>query len=313
MWQKKGLIFCTDNNYEWMVSHASVPVAMNLHNGNIRIYFAPRNSKGQSIPSFIDVSGDNPAEVKYIHDKPLLVPGKRGAFDDSGIMPCSVIENDKRIYLYYVGWNQGVSVPYRNAIGLAVSTDGGDNFERLFEGPVVDRNRREPYFTASPFVYKDEHTWHMWYASSTGFVIVNERPEPLYVIKYAFSADGIEWIRDNITCINPKSEFEANARPSVIKEDGLFKMWFTFRGSFDYRDGKDSYRIGYAVSEDGKNWKRMDELAGINVSVEGWDSKMITYPCVLPYEGKKYLFYNGNGFGRSGIGYAIWQDEKAGK
>jgi hypothetical protein len=199
-------------------------------------------------------------------------------------------------------------VPYRNAIGLAVSKDGGLTFQRLFDGPVVDRNIYEPYFTASPCVYKDERKWHMWYASATGFVIVNEKPEPLYVIKYASSTNGIDWVRENITCIFPKSEFEANARPTVIKENGIYKMWFTFRGSFDYRDGKDSYRIGYAESNDGKSWKRMDELAGIDVSAEGWDSTMVTYPYVLPYKGKKYLFYNGNGFGQSGFGYAEWKD-----
>jgi predicted GH43/DUF377 family glycosyl hydrolase len=308
MWQKKGLIFCTDNNYDWMVSHASVPTAMVLQDGGIRIYFAPRNNKGQSIPAFIDVAGENPLQVKYVHDKPVLPPGKPGTFDDSGIMPCSIAEHDGKIYLYYVGWNPGVSVPYRNAIGLAVSDDSGRTFRRLFDGPVVDRNKQEPFFTASPCVFKEQNIWHMWYASATGFVMVNEKPEPLYIIKYASSANGIDWTRENITCIHPKSEFEANARPTVIRENGIYKMWFTFRGSFDYRDGKDSYRIGYAESGDAVTWKRMDESAGIDVSAEGWDSKMITYPFVLPWNGKKYLFYNGNGFGRSGIGYAEWED-----
>ncbi|MES1219058.1 MAG: hypothetical protein ABUT20_26360 [Bacteroidota bacterium] len=308
MWCKQGLIFTVENNFDWMVSHAAVPTAMILPGGDIRIFFAPRNSKGQSIPTFIDVKGDNPSEILNVHDKPILELGKLGAFDDSGIMPCSVTKYNDQIYLYYVGWNPGVSVPYRNAIGMALSNDGGLTFERMFEGPVVDRNTLEPYFTASPCVFKDDETWHMWYASSTGFAIVNGKPEPLYVIKYASSSNGIEWMRENITCIYPLSPFEANARPSVIKEDNVFKMWFTFRGSFDYRDGKDGYRIGYAESNDGRTWQRMDDAAGIDVSEDGWDSKMITYPFALPYKERKYLFYNGNGFGRSGIGYAVWSD-----
>jgi hypothetical protein len=307
-WIKKGIIFSAGETNKLMYSHASVPTAMSLPNGNIRIYFAPRNSDGQSIPMFIDVAGENPLQVKYIYDQPILTSGKIGTFDDSGIMPCSLIEKEDKIYLYYTGWNQSVTVPYRNSIGLAVSTDGGISFQRAFDGPIVDRNMYEPYLAITPYVYREDNDWHMWYASGTGFVTVNEKPEPLYIIKYASSADGINWQRENITCIHPKLEFEANARPTVIKENGIYKMWFTFRGSFDYRDGKDSYRIGYAESNDGKSWKRMDELAGIEVSAEGWDSKMITYPNVLPYYGKKYLFYNGNGFGRSGIGYAEWKD-----
>jgi len=308
MWLKKGLLFTVDNNYEWMVSHASVPTALQLPDRNIRIFFASRNHRGQSIPAFIDVKGDNPSVVLKVHDKPLMDLGKTGTFDDSGIMPCSIVKNEEDIYLYYVGWNPGVTVPYRNAIGLAVSSDGGISFTRMFEGPVVDRNKLEPYFTASPCVYKEGDIWHMWYASSTGFVTVNEKPEPLYVIKYASSKNGIDWMRENITCIHPVSVYEANARPAVIKEHGIFKMWFTYRGSFDYRDGRDSYRIGYAESFDAKTWKRMDEKAGIDVSETGWDSRMITYPFVLPCKGKKYLFYNGNGFGHSGIGFAEWSD-----
>lgn len=306
MWEKQGLIFNTSNNNEWMVSHACVPTALNLPNGNIRIYFAPRNSKGQSIPTFIDVDGRNPSKLIYIHDKPIMELGELGTFDDGGIMPCSIIKDEGTIYLYYVGWNPSVSVPYRNAVGLAVSKDGGVNFERIFKGPIVDRNINEPFFTASPCVLKEGQNWHMWYASCTKFVMVNNKPEPVYVIKYASSADGINWKRDNLTCIQPKSEFEANARPTVVKENNLYKMWFTYRGSFDYRDGKDSYRIGYAESTDCIKWDRIDNKAGIDVSLEGWDSKMITYPNVISHINQKYLFYNGNGFGKTGIGWAKW-------
>jgi predicted GH43/DUF377 family glycosyl hydrolase len=87
-------------------------------------------------------------------------------------------------------------------------------------------------------------------------------------------------------------------------------MWFCFRGSEDFRGGKDSYRIGYAWSNDLLAWQREDDLAGINVSESGWDSEMITYPCVVQVDSQYLMFYNGNGFGTSGFGYAIasWED-----
>jgi len=305
MWQKKGLIFNTDNNYDWMVSHACVPTALVLPEERIRIYFAPRNSRGQSLPTFMEVSGENPSKVLYLHDRPILELGKIGTFDDGGIMPCSVLKDGEKVYLYYVGWNPSVSVPYRNAVGVAVSEDGGKTFSRLFDGAIVDRTPLEPYFTASPCVYKDGDIWHMWYASATGFVESGGKPEPLYVIKYGRSPDGVNWQRENITCIEPKTPFEANARPTVIKEGGTFKMWFCYRGSFDFRDGADSYRIGYAESIDAVNWNRMDERVGIDISESGWDSTMLTYPDVLRHKEELYLFYNGNGFGKTGFGYAV--------
>jgi len=308
MWIKKGLIFENEQQLPWMHSHACVPTVLPMEQENImRIYFAPRNQQGKSIPTFIDVDGEDPSKVIALNEKPILSLGKLGTFDDDGIMPCSVVEHEGKFYMYYVGWNPTVSVPYRNAIGLAISDDGGVTYNRYSDGPIVDRNMHEPYFTASPFVRKEGDTWHMWYASSTGFVEANGKTEPLYIIKYAHSKDGIHWNRDNITCIQPLDSYEANARATVIKEDNIYKMWFAYRGSFDFRDGKDSYRIGYAESEDAINWTRKDEQAGITFSKTGWDSTMQTYPCVVEFKNQKFLFYNGNGFGKTGIGYASFK------
>lgn len=309
-WIKKGVIFNTDHNQDWMVSHACVPTVYKLNEDRWRIFFAPRNERGQSIPTFIDVDANDPTKVLYVHDKPIMELGELGTFDDGGIMPCCTVSTDNGLYLYYVGWNPSGSVAYRNAIGLAVSHDGGNTFERMFPGAIVDRNRTEPFFTASPYVMKEKDIWHMWYASSTGFVVVKGRPEPLYVIKYADSRDGINWRRTNKTCIEPKDDFEANARATVIKENGAYRMWFAYRGSFDFRDGKDSYRIGYAESRNAVDWKRMDDKSGIELSKDGWDSKMQTYPAVVQNKSKKYLFYNGNGFGKTGIGLAIYDEEQ---
>jgi hypothetical protein len=306
MWSKQGVIFRTDGQRDWMQSHACVPTALPLGDGRLRIYFAPRNDRNQSLPAFIDVDAADPARVLHLTDEPLLDLGERGTFDDDGIMPCSVVRHDGDVYLYYVGWNPSVSVPYRNAIGVAVSQDGGTTFERVFPGPIVDRNPREPFFTASPCVRREADAWHMWYASGTGFVEVDGAYEPLYVIKYARSDDGLHWERPNHTCIEPHHSLEANARPTVVQHGGRYRMWFCHRDSHDYRDGEGSYRIGYAESTDAVHWHRDDEAAGIERAEDGWDALMQTYPNVVRVDGRMLLFYNGNGFGRTGIGYAIW-------
>ena len=73
-------------------------------------------------------------------------------------------------------------------------------------------------------------------------------------------------------------------------------MWYSFRG--------EQYRIGYAFSKDGMIWKRKDELAGIDVSPEGWDSEAICYSHVFQYGKKLYMLYNGNVYGKEGLGIA---------
>jgi hypothetical protein len=74
-------------------------------------------------------------------------------------------------------------------------------------------------------------------------------------------------------------------------------MWYACRG--------ETYRIGYAESADGLSWKRHDAQAGIDVSEEGWDSEMIAYPWVFDHGGRRYMLYNGNGYGETGIGLAV--------
>jgi len=309
-WIKKGVIFRVDNQYDWMSHHACVPVADFVDGKVLRIYFGPRDSQGRTRTTFIEVDANDPCRVLYVHDRPVLDLGKLGAFDDSGVMPSSIVTHNHRKFLFYIGWNQGVTVAYRNSIGVAVSDDGGVTFSRLFEGPIVDRNRYEPYFCASPFVMLDGDQWKLWYASSTGWTVVNDRPEPLYQIKYADSADGINWNRYASPCIEYTFEGEANARPCVLKDNGLYRMWYCFRGSVNYRTDKNqSYRLGYAESADGMFWNRLDNLVGIDRSDEGWDSIMIEYPFVYEHAGMKHLLYNGNGFGETGIGYAVLQED----
>lgn len=303
-WARRGLIFAAEDGPEWMASHAAVPTALVLPD-RIRLYIAPRNAIGQSLTTFIDLARDDPGRILDLHERPILELGELGCFDDSGIMPGSVVRHGGSVFLYYVGWNLGGTVPYRNAIGLAVSNDDGVTFRRMFPGPIADRTSLEPHFAVSPCVVREGARWHLWYASGLKWIEVEGRPEPLYCIKYGHSADGVLWRRDDVTCIAPESEEEAVARPTVIKRGNIYHMWYCYRGSRDFRDGSGSYRIGYATSTNGVDWRRRDAEAGIEPSESGWDDAMLAYPCVVEVDGRLLLFYNGNGFGRTGVGYAV--------
>ena len=86
-------------------------------------------------------------------------------------------------------------------------------------------------------------------------------------------------------------------------------MYFCYRDAFGFRhDRSRSYRIGYACSFDLVNWKRNDNLAGIDVSDHGWDSEMICYPHVFECNNNVYMLYNGNDFGKYGFGLAVLEN-----
>lgn len=303
-WEKRGLIYNVSGKHGFDYSHCHKPTPL-LKEDFIRIYFGVRDKLGKTRTTFIDVEKDNPSEVIYIHDKPVIDLGRIGAFDDSGANVSSVVTRDNNIYMYYIGWNPSTTVHTRNAIGLAVSKDGGTTFERAYVGSILDRNKDEPYYTGAVDVKYLNNEWMMWYTSGTEWKMVNGKPEIWYHIKYAHSNNGVDWNRDNILCIPPKNEYEATARPSVIFEDGIYKMWFSKRSIVNFRNNPNAqYRVGYAESKDGEKWVRKDSMAGIDVSKMGWDSEAIAYPYILKLDNKLIMFYNGNGFGKTGFGYA---------
>ena len=308
-WTKKGVIFAPDRNYDWMVSHASVPVVDEVREGVLRVYFGTRDESGRSHTSYIEVEAACPDHILYVHDKPLLSLGRLGTFDDSGIMPSWIVNHGNKKYLYYIGWNLQVTVPYRLAIGLAVSDDGGKSFHKFSEGPICDRSLVEPFFNTAPCVLLEGNTWRMWYVSCTGWESGSECPEPRYHVKYAESSDGISWRKTGRVCVDYDQSTGAIGRPCVYMEDGVYRMLYSCRGIRDYRtDPAQSYRLGYAESSDGLKWTRRDEAVGIERSNSGWDSEMIEYCHLYQRESLRYLFYNGNGFGKTGIGYAVQHD-----
>ena len=305
-WIKKGLVVKPRGNLDWMVTHTQLPFADRIGGDLHRIYFAGRNSQNMSQVGYVEIDIKDPQEILYITEKSVLELGPLGSFDDSAVMPSWIVNQEDKKYMYYIGWMQGKRVPYYASLGLAISSDGGKTFKKKSKAPILERNNVDPYMTASACVRIENGIWRMWYLTAVRWEIENDNPKPYYHIKYAESKDGINWERNGIVCIDFKSKEEnAIARPCVTKEEGIYKMWYSYSGY----NGK-SYRIGYAESNDGIRWERKDEEAGIDVSESGWDSEMVCYPFVFEHKGKKYMLYNGNSFGKAGFGYAILDENK---
>ena len=272
-----------------------VPTALHRHGDVFRVFFCGRDAHNRSLIGYVDVEIGKTVKVVGYSDKVVLGLGELGCFDDSGVTPSWLVNYQGRLYLYYIGWNPRSSVRMALCAGLAVSDDGGDSFKRVRMVPVLDRTDKEPFLiNTAPCVHIENGVWRLWYVSCTGW----ENPDlPRYNIKYAESKDGINWDRQGLVCIDFKENENALARPCVVIEKGMYKMWYSYKGQ--------EYRIGYAESVDGIKWIRKDDLAGIDVSADGWDSQMIEYAFVFCHGRKQHMFYNGNGYGQDGIGYAV--------
>lgn len=295
-WEKLGRILDPQNKAPWMVSHAALPFAVPLDEENVRVYCAGRDAQGRGQIGCVNFSLLDPARSAVVSAKPVLRIGPLGAFDDRGVLTACIAQGADRRYLYFTGVMLGQTVPFYYSIGLAVENGAPDGFDRVSAAPILDRSAVDPYLTASPFVTYDDGRWRMWYISGLRWAMENGAPKHYYHIRYAESDDGIAWRREGRVAIDFGPGEYAIARPSILRDTGLYRMWYCYRG--------ESYRIGYAESADGVEWTRKDAEAGIDVSAGGWDCEMICYPHVFRHGGELYMIYNGNGYGKSGFGLA---------
>jgi hypothetical protein len=229
----------------------------------------------------------------------MLRPGPLGAFDDSGVSLSCIVPDGNTMLLYFMGWNLGVTVPWRNSIGLAASVDGL-NFERVSPAPILDRNRADPYSLSYPFVMRNGDAWRMWYGSNLRWG--SSQREMDHVIKDATGSDPFTWEPTGRICIGIERDDEyAFSRPVVIRDELIWRMWYSYRG--------DHYRIGYAESADGVVWQRRDEVVGLAPSESGWDARSIEYPWVFDHDGQRYMLYNGDRYGLTGFGLAVLEQD----
>jgi hypothetical protein len=221
-------------------------------------------------------------------------------FDDSGVLPVSIVEDAGVIYLYYAGFQLGVKIDFTHLSGVAVSVDGGNRFERVRCVPILERTESELFLRSAPHVIKDGAIWKMWYIGFGGWT--TRGPKRIYrsKINYLESSDGIHWPAVSTCCLAPDGNDEFGfGRPFVYLDNDVYKMFYSLR------TWSKGYRLGYAESPDGIEWRRMDESVGIDVSKDGWDSKDICWSAVIRSQGRTLMFYNGNSYGRTGFGYAV--------
>jgi len=290
MWIKKGVIFKD--------RHAQMPTVE--ENGDtLRIYYSTKID-GKSNIGYFEVDADDPSKIKYKHEGFVLEPGERGCFDDSGVMPSCITKLHEETYLYYTGWNiDKGEVPYGHGIGLAKKQ--GDVFDRIWQGPILDRGCKVPFLANSPCVINLNNKQMMFFCNGTGWM------DNFPTYKICRASAGPNWtVVENIV---GESE-EACSRPCVLKHNNNWHMFFS-------KKTKDTnYKIVYATGNEvfqrptpavwKFHWKwEIRDKTIIEPGCAGqWDSDMQCYPWVHVHGDRAYMFYNGNGYGETGIGWA---------
>jgi predicted GH43/DUF377 family glycosyl hydrolase len=310
-WDRRGNVFSAESvpNHKWIKLGAQSPSALVLED-RIRVYFCSRSlpdNDGQFVsrPFFADFRRSDPSELISVSPEPIAPLGGLGQFDEFGINPICVVRNETEVRIYYGGWTRCESVRFNAAIGVLVSVDSGNTFNRLAPGPVISFSPDEPFLMGSPHVRIINGIWYMWYVAGKRWFAGSERLEPIYKLRMATSEDGYNWKkegRDIIEDVLGSSECQASGE--VFFHEDEYHMIFSYRGAIDYKSGDQQYRMGHAVSKNLTEWSRDDSYHEFEPSGTGWDSKSVSYPTVFNVDAETYMYYQGNGIGSTGFGLA---------
>lgn len=303
-WIKKGFIFKPNGEREWQNNSFLTPQPFLLTPEIIRVYGSFRDSAGVGRIGYVDLNAANPSEVLAVSETPVLDIGLPGRFDDNGVILGDVLRVEDKIYMYYVAFQLVAKVKFYAFSGLAIGTDAS-TFTKVKQTPVMDRSDEGVFGRCIHSVLFENNIFKVWYSTIYDWKVINGIPYPVYDIKYTESSDGIHFPEKGITVIQCAENEYRIGRPKVNKHpDGYYEMRYTSDTV------EKEYKAGYAISQDGIKWKRCDEQRALYRSNEGFDSEMACYPVVLTTQYGKYMFYDGNGMGKTGFGYMEMLDKK---
>lgn len=302
-WLKLGQVYSNENKnlHPKLISHAANPLPILIENDLYRVFYSGRDTMNRSSVGAIDFNIKN-LNVVNEYREPFFEFGSEKSYFSHGVSIGNYYEVNGKKYILFMGWKVAPNEHWRGEIGrLVLNPDYSLSLDGHEEKPFISRNHIDNISLSYPWVLSyEKNKYHMWYGSTISWKIANG--EMLHVLNYASSLDGDNWNLKGLSVPYIIGEFQAFSRPTVVKNSQLgFKMWFSYRGNLSQ-----TYRIGNAISNDGINWEINLKNKDIDVSDTGWDSEMIEYPYVFEHKNKLYMLYNGNGFGKTGFGLAVY-------
>jgi predicted GH43/DUF377 family glycosyl hydrolase len=174
-------------------------------------------------------------------DTAVIKPGEAGDWDSGFIAPQSVLESDTGLVMYYMaGDGQDFQTADTLRIGLATSTDGGYTWKK-YDNPLT---MSPPYEHSDPVLQPGPPgSWERRNVADCEVIKTGDKYEMFYTgsyrigvtwfasIGYAWSDDGIHWIKDSVN--NPIFTVQDDSltsgwveAPTVIIIDSLYFMYY---------------------------------------------------------------------------------------
>ena len=296
-WKKLGQIYNFEPINEFLLSHASNPMAVHLEGDVFRVFFSGRCKSNKSSVGYVDLDLHSQNIIGACTEESFRVSDEFNGFFSHGVSIGNMYSVGAHEYVLFMAWQIRGNNHWRGDIGRLELDKDKKKLSLVGEGAFLGVHEIDPISLSYPWVMYEDGYYKMWYGSTIDWSSVNG--EMIHVINYATSIDGETWSRHGLAVPFEIGVAQAFSRPTVLRDESGYHMWFSYRSGTGQK-----YRIGYASSLDGLKWERHSD-SGIDVSETGWDSDMVCYPFVFEHKSKVYMLYNGNDFGRHGFGLAV--------
>lgn len=297
-WRKLGRVLEADGSPLWR-SHVMLPTPYVMAD-RVRVFFAGCDDDLRGRVFFADFAPEPPFPVIGRSPGPVFDVGPRGAFDCDGVNPSQAFRLDGRLALIYIGWERGpAEAPYTLIAALAISDDEGQSFTRL-KAPLLPPIPGERFFRTAASMDRHGERYRLLYIGGDSFVMGdNGRALPVYSLMELASDDLMDWGGPGRVLMAPDVEGGevGFGRPVVVPAgaaEGGDQLMVSLRT-----------RAGYTLVETPMNFEagtRPPLAPVVPGPFDAWEDEMTCFgaPCVVGDH--ELLFYNGNGYGRSGMG-----------
>lgn len=275
-------------------SHVMLPTPWVMAD-RVRVFFAACDAQLRGRIFSADFAPEPPFPILEVSPEPVFDLGPAGAFDCDGVNPSQALEVEGRLALLYIGWRRGpAEAPYTLIAGLAVSEDEGRSFRR-WKAPLLAPIAGERLFRTAPFATRTDDGWRMLYIGGDRFVAgEGGRALPVYSLMQAESGSLLDWAGPGRELIAPALDGgELGFGRPLLTDDGRLMVSVRTRSGYALMESREPFVPGAG---------RPPMDAVIPPPHEPWEAGMTCFgaPCAIgPYE---LLFYNGDGYGRSGLG-----------
>ena len=227
------------------------------------------------------------------------------------VVPCE----DGPWLMVFCGWGEPRSdgkLP--NTTGVALSEDGGLSFQPARDHPVLPLDSDyDCEGTGSVCVIEKGGVLGMYYTSLGAYFQKPDGVEtghsdtiPRIGIAYAESNDGVTWEKPlDRLLVEPRGHATEPyeyicSKPFILQEPRGYRMWVHTFGT--------AYRVRSLTSSDGSEWtwNESGPEGEFGTGRQGsFDDRQRCYVSVVKHEDEYRCWFTGNGFGQTGMGYAV--------